>query len=75
MKATLESIFEDMNELEKIMRKIGNEPKRINADEIMIMATSLAFLVYEVRRKYELTSGYYCIAEDQAQKKYNMIYD
>lgn len=75
MKATLESIFADMNELERIMRNIGDEPKRMNEDEIMIMATELAFLVYEVRRKYELTSGYYCIAENQAQKKYSMIYD
>lgn len=75
MKATLETVFEDMNELQTILRMAGEDPKRLNSDQKMIMSETLAFLVYEVRRKYELTSGLYCIAENQATKKYSKIYE
>ena len=66
MKRTLDEILADINELTDMMR----EAAMTGTVDKMQMAESLAWIVYETRRKYQLTSMFYCIAEDKAAERY-----
>ena len=69
---TFEEIIEDMNALAETVREAGNNELGIQGK--IKLSGDLAWIVNEIRRKYELTSFYYCIAEQQAADRYNDKY-
>ena len=76
MEPTVMKIFEDLNRIEELMSEIHVSKKNGNstADKKQELAELLAYAVYEIRRKYDLTSGLWCVCEVQAMEKYREEY-
>lgn len=79
MKPTIEQIMKDINSLQETVRAYDAAEKQLGERESdegkRILSDRLAYLTYEIRRKYKLTSQYFFIAECAAQKKYDERYD
>lgn len=66
-------IIEDMNKLVERVRAQGDDP--IPEEELVKFSSDIAYVVYELRRKYKLISGFYTVGEMLAIKKYDREYD
>lgn len=79
MKPTIEQVMKDINSLQETVRAFDAAEKQLDGREISegrrILSNRLAYLTYEIRRKYELTSQYFFIAEMNAHKKYCENYE
>jgi len=76
MKPTMEQIMKDINSLQETVKAYDAAEKQRESDEgKRILSDRLAYLTYEIRRKYKLTSGYFFVAECAAQKKYEKEYE
>lgn len=79
MKPTMEQIMKDINSLQETVRAYDAAEKQLDKRESdegkRILSDRLAYLTYEIRRKYDLTSGYFLVAECSAQKKYDERHD
>ena len=73
MKPTSTKIIEDLNRLISTVRIAGDNP--LNDSGKRTLSEISAYINYEIRRKYELTSQYFFIAECSAHKKYDEEYD
>lgn len=73
MRPTSERIIEDLNRVQDIVRIAGENSLDDNGKKRL--SEIIAYTCYEIRRKYELTSQYYFIAECTAHKKYDEEYD
>lgn len=73
MKPTMEQIMKDIGCLQEIIR--AAEKQGESSEGKKILSDRLAYLTYEIRRKYELTSQYFFVAECAAQKKYEKEYN
>ena len=73
MKPTMEQIMKDINSLQETVR--AAEKQRESDEGKKILSDRLAYLTYEIRRKYKLTSQYFFVAECAAQKKYEKEYE
>lgn len=73
MKPTSTKIIEDLNRLISTVRIAGDNP--LDDEGKKAMSDFIAYTCYELRRKYELTSQYFFIAECNAQRKYGEEYD
>jgi hypothetical protein len=73
MKPTSTKIIEDLNRLISTVRIAGDNA--MNDDGKKRLSDMIAYTCYELRRKYELTSQYFFIAECNAQRKYGEEYD
>lgn len=68
----METIMEDINSLVEKVRDTGEKvPEDIQR---IVLAEHIAYLTYELRRKYKLTSDVYLIAEGKAIKTYENKY-
>ena len=76
MEPTVMKIFADLNRVEELMSEIHVKGKQDqNAKENkQELSDILAYACYEIRRKYELTSGLWCVSEAQAMEKYREEY-
>ena len=77
MEPTVSKIFEDVNRLEELMSELYLRKKKNPTDiakDQKELSDCLAFVVYEIRRKYELTSGLYCVSEHMAYERYRSEY-
>ena len=68
MRPTLQEVFEDINRLQERIKE--TEVNGTDETDKINLSGELAWLVCEIRRRYELTSGYYCIAEQQAADRF-----
>lgn len=79
MKPTMEQIMKDINSLQETVRAYDAAEKQLSERESdegkRILSDRLAYLTYEIRRKYKLTSQYFFISECSAQKKYEKEYE
>lgn len=66
-------IIEDLNRLISTVRIAGDNP--LDDEGKKAMSDFIAYTCYELRRKYELTSQYFFIAECAAQRKYSEEYE
>lgn len=73
MRPTSERIIEDLNRVQDIVRIAGENSLDDNGKRRL--SEIIAYTCYEIRRKYELTSQYFFIAECSAHKKYDEEYD
>lgn len=73
MRPTSTKIIEDLNRLISTVRIAGDNS--LDDEGKKEMADFIAYTCYELRRKYELTSQYFFIAECTAHKKYDEEYD
>lgn len=73
MRPLAEKITEDLNRVTSMIEKAGNNA--LDDNDKRELSDILAYTCYEIRRKYELTSQYFFIAECSAQKKYGKEYD
>ena len=73
MKPTSTKIIEDLNRLISTVRIAGDNP--LNDSGKRTLSEISAYINYEIRRKYELTSQYFFIAECSAHKKYDEEYE
>lgn len=73
MRPTSTKIIEDLNRLISTVRIAGDNP--LDDEGKKAMSDFIAYTCYELRRKYELTSQYFFIAECEAHKKYDEEYD
>lgn len=73
MRPTSTKIIEDLNRLISTVRIAGDNP--LDDEGKKEMSDFIAYTCYELRRKYELTSQYFFIAECSAHKKYDEEYD
>ena len=73
MRPTSTKIIEDINRIINTVRIAGDNA--LDDDGKKAMSDMIAFNCYELRRKYELTSQYFFIAECSAHKKYDEEYD
>ena len=73
MRPTAERIIEDLQRLQDTIRIAGDNP--LNDSGKRTLSEISAYINYEIRRKYELTSQYFFIAECSAHKKYDSEYD
>ena len=73
MKPTSTKIIEDLYRLISTVRIAGDNP--LDDEGKKAMSDFIAYTCYELRRKYELTSQYFFIAECSAHKKYDEEYD
>lgn len=73
MRPTSERIIEDLNRVQDIVRIAGENSLDDNGKRRL--SEIIAYTCYELRRKYELTSQYFFIAECEAHKKYDREYD
>ena len=73
MKPTKEKIISDLGRLSEMVEKYGDEsfPEEEKTD----FSTELAYVLYEIRRKYELISRFYTVGEISAIKKYDREYN
>ena len=73
MKPTKEKIISDLSHLSEMVEKYGDEflPEEDKTD----FSTELAYVLYEIRRKYELISRFYVPGECLAIKRYSNDYD
>ena len=76
MEPTVMKIFEDLNRVEELMSEIHVKGKQDqNAKENkQELSDILAYAVYEIRRKYELTSMLWCVSEGKAMERYKEEY-
>lgn len=79
MKPTMEQIMKDINSLQETVRAYDAAEKQLSERESdegkRILSDRLAYLTYEIRRKYKLTSQYFFVAECAAQNKYEKEYE
>ena len=73
MRPTAERIIEDLQRLQDTIRIAGENSLDDNGKRAL--SETIAYTCYEIRRKYELTSQYFFIAECTAHKKYDEEYD
>ena len=73
MRPTSTKIIEDLNRLISTVRIAGDNP--LDDEGKKEMSDFIAYTCYELRRKYELTSQYFFIAECSAHKKYDEEYE
>ncbi len=73
MRPTSMKLIEDIRRLQETVEMIGDNA--MNDDGKKRLSDMIAYTCYELRRKYELTSQYFFIAERNAQKKYGEEYD
>ena len=79
MKPTMEQIMKDINNLQETVKAYDAAERNFDEHERSegkeILSDKLAYLTYEIRRKYELTSRYFFISETRAQNKYEKEYE
>jgi hypothetical protein len=73
MRPTSERILEDSKRIQDTIRIAGDNALDDNGKRAL--SEMIAYYCYEIRRKYELTSQYFFIAECSAHKKYDEEYD
>ena len=73
MRPTSMKLIEDLNRLISTVKIAGDNP--LDDEGKKEMADFIAYTCYELRRKYELTSQYFFIAECSAHKKYDEEYE
>lgn len=73
MRPTSMKLIEDIRRLQETVEMIGDNT--MNDDGKKRLSDMIAYTCYELRRKYELTSQYFFIAECEAQKKYSKEYE
>ena len=73
MRPTSKKIIEDIRRLQETVEMIGDNA--MNDDGKKRLSDMIAYTCYELRRKYELTSQYFFVAECAAHKKYDREYD
>ena len=73
MRPTSTKIIEDIRRLQETVEMIGDNA--MNDDGKKRLSDMIAYTCYELRRKYELTSQYFFIAECTAQRKYSEEYE
>ena len=73
MRPTSTKIIEDINRIINTVRIAGDNA--LDNDGKKAMSDMIAYNCYELRRKYELTSQYFFIAECSAQRKYSEEYE
>lgn len=73
MRPTSEKLIEDLNRLSNTVRIAGDNA--LDDNDKKAMSDMIAYTCYELRRKYELTSQYFFIAECAAQRKYSEEYE
>lgn len=73
MRPTAERIIDDLQRLQDTIRIAGENSLADNGKRAL--SETIAYTCYEIRRKYELTSQYFFIAECAAHKKYDEEYD
>lgn len=73
MRPTSMKLIEDIRRLQETVEMIGDNA--MNDDGKKRLSDMIAYTCYELRRKYELTSQYFFIAECNAQRKYGEEYD
>lgn len=66
-------LIEDLNRLISTVKIAGDNP--LDDEGKKEMSEFIAYTCYELRRKYELTSQYFFIAECAAQRKYSEEYE
>lgn len=66
-------LIEDIRRLQETVEMIGDNA--MNDAGKKRLSDMIAYTCYELRRKYELTSQYFFIAECSAHKKYDEEYD
>lgn len=74
MEPTVMKIFEDLNRVEELMSEL-HVSKENSKEKKQELAEVLAYAVYEIRRKYELTSMLWCVSEGQAMERYKEEYE
>lgn len=74
MEPQIAKIFEDINRLEEVMSEVYVSKKGKDYASKKELSDCLAWVVTEIRRKYELTSFIYCVSESNAAEKYNREY-
>lgn len=72
MKPEARKIMDDLEMLQRIVR-LANDNAMCDKNK-ETLSEMLAYTCYEIRRKYELTSMYFYVAEDKAHKKYRKEY-
>lgn len=72
MKPTSMKLIEDLNRLNSTVQIAGDNELDHNGKKAM--AEQIACICTELRRKYEITSQYFFIAEVNANKKYSEEY-
>lgn len=73
MRPTSMKLIEDLNRLINTVKIAGDNP--LDDEGKKEMSDFIAYTCYELRRKYELTSQYFFIAECNAQRKYGEEYE
>ena len=73
MRPTTNKIIDDLSRITSMIENAGNSA--IDDNDKRELSDILAYTCYEIRRKYELTSQYFFIAECSAHKKYDEEYD
>lgn len=73
MRPTAERILEDSKRIQDTIKIAGDNALDDNGKRAL--SEMIAYYCYEIRRKYELTSSYFFIAECTAHKKYDEEYD
>lgn len=72
MRPTSERIIEDLQRLQDTIRIAGDNP--LNDSGKRTLSEISAYINYEIRRKYDLTSLYWCVSEDKAAHRYKDEY-
>lgn len=72
MGVSIETIMSDMNALAERVR--NTDVEQLDYTDRVILSNELAYLTYEIRRKYKLYSDVYIVAEDKAAKRYARKY-
>lgn len=79
MKPSIEQIMKDINSLQETVRAYDAARKQLDKNESdegkRILSDRLAYLTYEIRQTYELTSRYFFVAETNAHEKYCSTYE